>query len=138
MAEQVRAGEGGEYSPDQISYWLAGGRCTEGRCNWTMLESAVEGGTGASGMGSGRGERMGLANLKADLERAADALPLYWQVTRTIFSRQHRYSVWHDRWTEAGSPETGPEYEQELTAVAFDDAIYRMSWSLGWREGMAA
>lgn len=125
-----------DYSPTAIAFWLAG-RCSRG-CRWAMLESAVEGGTGCSGMGSGRGERMGLAHLKADLERAADRLPLYWQATRRIFSRQHRYSVWHDRWLLAGSPETGPDQEPLELPAAVELAIWRMAQSLGWAQDQAA
>lgn len=119
-----------EYSPDAISYWLSG-RCSRG-CRWSMLESAVEGGTGASGMGSGRGERLGLAHLKADLEHAADQLPLYWQATRVIFSKQHRYSVWLNRWHMADNPTTGPDQEPLELPAAVDLAIWKMAKTLGW------
>lgn len=121
-----------DYSPDQIRFWLAG-RCSRG-CRWAMLESAVEGGTGCSGMGSGRGERMGLAHLKADLERAADQLPLHWQATRRIYAKQHRYSVWFARWTMADSPTEGPDQEPLELPAAIDLAIWRMAQSLGWSE----
>lgn len=127
-----------DFSPEQIAFWLRGSSCRAGRCNWAMLESAAEGGSGSSGMGSGRGERMGLVHLKADMERAADQLPLYWQVTRLIFSRQHRYSVWLARWNMAGSPTSGAEHEHPELNAALDLAIWRMAVSLGWQEGIAA
>jgi hypothetical protein len=103
-----------------------------------MLESAVEGGTGCSGMGSGRGNRLSLALLKADLERAADQLPIYWHATRVIFSKQHRYSTWLTRWHMAGDPTTGPDQEPLELPAAVDLAIWRMSVTLGWQEGVAA
>lgn len=99
-----------------------------------MLESAVEGGTGCSGMGSGRGNRLSLALLKADLERAADQLPLYWQATRLIFSKQHRYSVWLARWNMASNPTTGPDQEPLELSAAVELAIYRMARSLGYED----
>lgn len=83
-------------------------------------------------MGSGRGERFGMAHLKADLERAADQLPIAWRSTRLIFSRQHRYSVWLARWAMAGSPATSDEHESELLPTAVEDAVWRMARSLGW------
>lgn len=79
------------YSPEAIRFWLSG-RCSRG-CRWAMLESAIEGGTGCAGMGSGHGDRFGLAHIKADLERSADNLPIYWQATRIIFVKQHREAV---------------------------------------------
>ncbi len=125
-----------EYSPDALAFWHSG-RCSRG-CRWAMLESAVEGGTGASGMGSGRGNRLSLALMKADLERAADQLPVYWRATRLIFSKQHRYSVWLARWKMAGNPESGEDQEPLELPAAVELALWRMSLSLGWQEGMAA
>lgn len=124
-----------EYSPEAISFWLSG-RCAHG-CHWAMLESAVEGGTGATGHGAGRGDRFGLAHLKADLESAADTLPVYWQATRLIFSKQHRYSVWLARWHMAGDSTTGPDQEALELPRAVEDAVYRMAQALGWQNGDA-
>jgi len=119
-----------EFSPEQIRFWLSG-RCSRG-CRWAMLESAVEGGAGQPGGGHGGGRRLNYADYKADLERAADHLPLYWQATRTIFSKQHRYSVWLARWTMAGSPQDGPDQESLELPAAVEYAIWRMARYLGW------
>src|SRR5438477_6528853 len=127
-----------DYSPDHIRYWLSGGRCARGQCNWAMLESAVEGGTGSAGLGSGRGERFGLTNLKADMETAADRLPLHWQATRLVFSRQHRYSVWLARWQAAGKPTDNTDQEPADLPAAFELAIWRMARTLGCDDQAAA
>jgi hypothetical protein len=121
-----------EYSPEAIRFWLTG-RCP--RCRWAMLESAVEGGTGASGMGSGRGKRLSLVLIKADLERAADSLPLYWQSTEFIFRRQHRAeSLYKARRTTMAIPEHLRDAEHPVPSVALDNAIWAMSRFLGWAE----
>lgn len=131
MGENVES----DYSPERIVYWLTARDCARGRCNWAMLESAVEGGTGATGMGAGRGERFGLAHLKADMERAADDLPIFWTVTRVIFSRQHRYSVWLARWSMAGKPTLD---DPPSLPAALELACWRMAESLGWQSSAAA
>jgi len=124
-----------DYAPEQIAFWHAGGHCVQGRCNWAMLESAVQGGSGASGHGSGRGERFGLVHLKADLEHAADQLPMSWTATRVIFSRQHRYSVWLARWRMLSNPALD---EPPNLPAALETAFARMARSLGWQEDQAA
>lgn len=122
------------YSPEAIRFWLSG-RCSRG-CRWAMLESAVEGGTGGSGNGAGRGNRLSLALMKADLERAADSLPIYWQSTGLIFSKQHRYALYQARRQSFSVPLDQREHESPIPSKALDDAIWRMSVSLGWQEGL--
>jgi hypothetical protein len=126
-----------DYSPDSLRFWLTG-KCP--RCRWSMLESAVEGGTGSlSGSGSGRGGRLGLANLKADMEHAADQLPLFWSVTTVIYRKQHRESALQSRRSMASAFETHlGDLEHPDHAVALSDALWRMAVSLGWMEGKAA
>lgn len=122
------------YSPEAIRFWLSG-RCSRG-CRWAMLESAVEGGTGCTGMGSGHGDRFGLAHIKADLERSADSLPIYWQATRIIFAKQHREAAYSRR-RQACSPDVSQrEYESPIPSQAIETAIWRMSCFLGWQEGL--
>lgn len=127
---------GDEYSPAQIRYWLAG-RCPQ--CRWSMLESAVEGGVSSGASGAGRGERFGLAHLKADLEHAADQLPLHWQSTAFVFSRQHRFSALTQR-RQRTPPVVGDwrESEHPVPSQALDDAIWRMARSLGWIPGLTS
>jgi hypothetical protein len=99
-----------------------------------MLESAVEGGSGASGLGSGKGDRLGLVLLKADLERAADSLPLYWQSTEFVFIRQHRAPALYAR--RHATPEMPVEQriaEHPVPSVALEGAIWRMAAFLGWK-----
>lgn len=104
-----------------------------------MLESAVQGGSGSSGTGSGRGERFGLAHLKADLETAADQLPLHWQATAWVFSRQHRYSVLvARRRAQSVTLEAIEPDEHPVPSVALDNVYFQMARSLGWQEGQAA
>jgi hypothetical protein len=141
------------YSPDAIRFWLGGAKCP--RCRWAMLESAREGATGCTGMGSGRGDRLALILLKADLERAADSLPTHWQSTELIFRRQHRYSALVARRTqhmalgatESMNPSESThsatlgrirEHESPIPSKALEDAIWRMAVFLGWQEGQAA
>jgi len=90
-----------------------------------MLESAVEGGTGASGHGSGSGDRIALVGLKIDLERAADSLPAHWLATRLILRKQHR------RRRDSAMPSQTDESQDP--AQALDEAIWRMATFLGWQ-----
>src|SRR5207302_1685462 len=95
-----------DYTPDTVRWWVL---------HWSMLISATEGGTGASGKGSGRGGRFSLVCLKADLERAADQLPLYWQSTEYVFIRQRRAnSLYERRRTTPVVPEAERQYEPPI------------------------
>jgi hypothetical protein len=117
-----------EYSPESIFYWIV---------NWPMLVAATEGGTGSSGLGSGRGGRMSLVCLKADLEHAADQLPIYWQATEYIFRRQRRGELFYNRRTNYPSiPLEDRQYEPPIPSDALEQACYRMAISLGWRPGL--
>jgi hypothetical protein len=98
-----------------------------------MLESATEGGTGASGHGSGRGDRMGLVSLKIDLERAADMLPAYWQSTELIYRKQHRsQALTQRRQSHPSLPIGEREPEHPIPSQALQDALWRMARALGW------
>jgi hypothetical protein len=117
--------EHSDYTPDSVRFWIQ---------NWRMLISATEGGTGASGKGSGRGGRFGLVCLKADLERAADQLPLYWQSTEYVFARQRRSNCLQERRrTTPAVPEAQRQFEPPVPSDALEQACYRMALSLGWR-----
>lgn len=105
--------EAEEYAPDQIRYWLL---------HWRELQAAAEGGTGSlNGGGGGKVHRLDVACLLADLERAADQLPLQWNSTQDIFRSQGRIKVWAHR--RLGTED-----------VSLDAAILRMARSLGWSE----
>ena len=105
-----------EYSPEMVGYWLN---------HWHELVSASEGGAGGAGIGAGRGGRFSLVCLKADLEAAADHLPLNWSSTARIFKRQRRWRVYLERCAQAGP--RGGEIEQPI-----DVCYYRMAEYLGW------
>ena len=100
-----------DYSPEKIEYWLT---------HWGELQAAAEGGTGATGNGAGRGDRLALACMLADLERAADELPLHWTSTLQIFRLQSRARVWSQR-------------RLTLEDVGVETAIARMARTLGWK-----
>lgn len=101
-----------DYSPEKIEYYLS---------HWAELQEAAEGGTGSlAGGGGGRGDRLALACLLADLERAADDLPLYWKGTLEIFKLQARARVWSQR-------------RLNLEDISLHTAVLRMARSLGWR-----
>ena len=101
-----------EYSPDSIHLDLV---------HWPELQAAAEGGTGSlNGRGAGRGERLGLITRIADLEQAADQLPLYWSGTLEVFRMQRRQREWGRR-------------RLVLEDVSFDAALAHMARSLGWR-----
>lgn len=104
-----------------------------------MLTSAVEGGVSSAASGSGHGERFGLAHLKADLELAADHLPLHWQSTALIFSKQHRAStLTQRRQTTSPIPDDLREPEHPVPSQALEDAIWRMARTLGWSEDLTS
>jgi hypothetical protein len=103
-----------EYSPEAIRFYLD---------HWRELRAAAEGGTGGlngNGAGGGR-DRLALACLLADLEGAADKLPLEWTGTLHVYRAQGRSQVWVER-------------RQALESVAEETAILRMARSLGWQE----
>ena len=101
-----------EYSPEEITYWLS---------HWPELQSAAEGGTGTlNGHGGGSGKRHNLVLVLADLEAAADKLPLDWTSTLEIFRMQNRLAVWRRR-------------RLQMTSMSVDQAVYRMAQALGWR-----
>jgi hypothetical protein len=103
--------EADDYSPDQIRYWLA---------HWRELQVAAEGGTGSlNGGGGGQRKRLDVACLLADLERAADQLPLQWSATLEVFRSQGRQRVWAQR-------------RLGLEDTSLEVAIQAMARSLGW------
>lgn len=113
-----------QFSPDAIRFWL-GGTCPA--CRWAMLESATEGATGPLNGHGGHGDRQALSHLKADLERAADALPPHWQTTALIFRKQHRRPA-------RVSCATPQEPEHPDPAQALENALLRMARFLGYGE----
>lgn len=104
------------YSPEVIEYWLR---------HWPQLASAAEGGSGGSGVGAGRGGRFAMVCIKADLEAAADSLPLNWSTTARIFKIQRRWKQYLARCEQAGP--RGGEIEQPLVVC-----YWRMAEFLGW------
>lgn len=108
------------YTPEQVEQHLR---------HWEELVSAAEGGTGTlNGRGAGGGgrKRMTLVAVKADLERAADTLPLGWLSTGYVFSLQQRGAVWRARLRGAGGPSV--IVEDVPMRVAYE----HMAHSLGW------
>ena len=102
-----------DYSPEKIEYYLE---------HWDELQSAAEGGTGSlSGGGSGRGDRLALASLLADLERAADELPPHWTGTLEVFRLQARWR----RPVALARP---------VEEISVHTAIAHMARRLGWSE----
>lgn len=102
------------YSPEKIEYYLH---------HWHDLQVAAEGGTGSlGGSGGGNGNRLGLADLLADLEAAADQLPLEWKATLQIFLWQQRGGAWRLRRLHLNHDHST------------DEAILRMARSLGWKD----
>jgi hypothetical protein len=121
-----------DYSPEQLRYWPSG-RCPA--CRWAMLASAAEGGTQASGAGAGRGERQGLSHLKADMERAADSLPLHWQTTALVFRKQHRTdTLTARRRNHPHDAHAIHEEEHPAPTQALDNTLWRMALFLGYQQ----
>ena len=103
------------YTVDTVMFWLSGGR-------WEMLVSATQGGvsSGARGGGNGLG-RMGLVALKADLEQAADSLPIYWRSTSKIYKLQWRWNEYISRRGAVGrvnDPEPDPGIDLAMLRMA--------------------
>lgn len=114
-ATDQAAAEVADYTPEKIRYYLG---------HWEDLKSIAEGATGSIA-GSGRGnagDRKALAVLLADVESAADALPLDWDCTLQIYRLQSRGRVWAKRRLNLD-----PNH-------SLDEAILRMARHLGWRE----
>jgi hypothetical protein len=108
-----------EYSPVVVEYFLK---------HWRQLEDACRGVSAANYSGSrgGRHGRITLIAIKADLERAADELPLHWTSTLYIFKLQGRWKVYLERRAEAHLPAgTTP-------GLDFEQCCERMAKSLGW------
>lgn len=102
-----------DYTPDKIEYYLS---------HWGELQNAAEGGTGSlGGSGAGRGDRLALACLIADLERAADALPKHWTGTLEVYRLQAR-------WRRV-VPATG-----QVEQVSLQTVIDTMARTLGWSD----
>jgi hypothetical protein len=113
-----------DYSPESILFWLK---------HWPMLISATEGGTCSNGLGAGRGKRQNLSDLKADLELAADKLPIHWQSTEYVFYRQRRAQLLRDRRQATRAlPPDQLEHESPIPSKALDDACWKMARALGW------
>jgi hypothetical protein len=72
--------------------------------------------------------------LLADLERAADALPIHWRATRWIFERQQRADVWAARLSthrQMGLPR--PQDRLIEPPDSDHQALGMMARTLGWR-----
>jgi hypothetical protein len=112
--------EAEEYCPDNIRLVLD---------RWREWESGAEGATGQVLGGGGHGRhRLDIAMYLADLERAADALPLEWASTLRVFRAQGRQQVWADRRKGCKLPIRLDEY------YTVEDCIWRMARFLGWSE----
>lgn len=99
-----------DYSPEMVNHWLR---------NWEVLEAAAQGGTssGYEGAGGGLHDRLALATLKADLERATDLAlckRIHWGSVRRIYELQGRRLDWaivkNHMQTHAGHLEAEPPY----------------------------
>lgn len=112
MAEHDQAED---YSPEKIEQYLR---------HWRELLAGAEGGTGSNGRGAGRGDRLALVALVADLEQAADALPLEWSATRVVFWYQQRAQEWSSRRPTPG--------RFMLEDVPVERALEAMARYLGW------
>jgi hypothetical protein len=108
-----------EYSPEVVRYYLR---------HWGELVEMAQGtSNGMLGRSTGgSGGRITFVIIKADLERAADSLPWYWQATAFIFRRQRRSL------NRPSLPETDRQYESPVPRQALDDAVLRMAVALGW------
>jgi hypothetical protein len=111
------------YSPGVIRFWL--GR--EGREILYGTPGAVSQRYEAV---RSRGDRLSIICIKADLERAADSLPLHWRTTSRIFRLQRR---WGEYLEKCRNKERGGLFEQMSDTDAFDEAVELMARSLGWR-----
>ena len=102
-----------DFSPERVRWYLE---------HWDQLASSAEGGTGSlAGHGAGRGDRLTLACLIADLEAAADKLPLDWRATAEVYKLQHRGRIWVQRRLQLDDRHS------------VDSAIAAMARSLGWK-----
>lgn len=104
--------EAEDYSPEKIKEYLR---------RWPELVASAEGGTGSlNGNGAGRGGRLSLVVLVADLEYAADRLPKEWSATRAVFRMQARVCP------------PALDGRVSLAERSLDAAIRRMAVILGW------
>lgn len=106
--------EAEDYAPEMIEQYLLG---------WNQLQSAAEGGTGRiPGYTSSGRDRLGLACMVADLERAADHLPPDWASTAHVFQLQHRVREWRERGVQL-----------DTSHVSLFEACEWMARYLGWK-----
>ena len=106
-----------EFSPERIRYALE---------HWGELEVAAEGGVGSLARGGGGGDRLGIAGMLADIERASDQLPIDWLPTLKIFRAQRRQQTWADRRRGRQLP---IRLDDNHTV---DECLWRMARFLGW------
>jgi|SRR5215471_20327841 len=115
--------EAEEYCPENIREVLE---------RWREWEAGAEGGTGPSldGKGGKGRSRLDIAAYLADLERAADQLPLEWLATLKVYRAQGRRQAWADRRKVSRLPVKLNDY------YTVDDCLWRMARFLGWSEGV--
>lgn len=107
-----------DYAPEMIEQYLLG---------WNQLVSAAEGGSGhIPGYTSGGKDRLGIACLVADLERAADKLPIEWASTREVFRLQLRRREYNERIE-------GDNNRIDQTHRDLFEACQWMARALGWK-----
>lgn len=106
--------------------------CEDGGIKWP---AAIRGGGG-----SGGDSRLGPIGLIADLERAADTLPIPWESTRRIFAAQGRTQIYEIR---RAAHNIFPLRLSDTEAEPTDDrgrprsrgeAYRRMAIALGWKQ----
>jgi hypothetical protein len=118
-------GSSSDYSPDVVRHYIL---------HWHELAEMAQGtsnGMFARSTG-GSGGRTTFAIIIADLEHAADCLPIYWQSTEFIFRRQRRRQVYATRRQLFQVPEEQRQYESPIPSQALDASVYRMALALGW------
>jgi hypothetical protein len=102
-----------DYSPSHIREHLR---------RWRELQAIAEGATGSlASTGGGHADRTEVADVIADLERAADGLPLDWRGTLEVFRLQERAREWGRRRLVLDD------------SIDLERAIEFMAHSLGWR-----
>ncbi len=121
-----RLDEANEYSPEVVQFWLTGGR-------WRLLTSGAERlGVNVDRAFGTAGNGTTLPVIKADLETAADRLPLLWRSTAWVFRKQERWRVYLDRRAAfAGGPRP-QEREPADPVIARAACFERMAAALGW------
>ena len=114
-----------EYAPDVVRFWLTGG-------HWQILEGGPKS-VAAGVLGTG-GDRMVLAQIKADLEWATDdALGpiLHWYAVAKVYKRQERFKVYIAR-RACFRLHNGLERSPSLLPVAEAVCYERIARALGW------